>query len=196
MCSSRGGNVLKIADWGLARGYHPRANQRLTGGVITLWYRPQELLLGARKYGAEADMWSVGCLVAEIALRDALLKGDSEAVQLDMIHQFLGSPTGAIKEKFDRLPNSQKVTVSRTYPPGGNKAQRLSRIREPEFTALAESLLCMDGETRPTAAQALTMPVFSTTGAPEALQPDALEAFTVKDIHEFDVKEQVRGRLL
>ena len=72
---------LKIADWGLARSWASAAESaalvtltpsgkykepRFTNRVITLWYRPPELLLGAERYGAAVDMWSVGCLVAEV----------------------------------------------------------------------------------------------------------------------------------
>ncbi len=52
--------ILKIADFGLARFYQKRRRADYTNRVITLWYRPPELLLGATVYGPEVDMWSVG----------------------------------------------------------------------------------------------------------------------------------------
>lgn len=52
--------VLKLADFGLARFYQKRRRVDYTNRVITLWYRPPELLLGATVYGPEVDMWSVG----------------------------------------------------------------------------------------------------------------------------------------
>jgi len=52
--------VLKLADFGLARFYQKRRRLDYTNRVITLWYRPPELLLGATIYGPEVDMWSVG----------------------------------------------------------------------------------------------------------------------------------------
>ncbi|GFH26170.1 protein kinase domain-containing protein, partial [Haematococcus lacustris] len=51
---------VKLADFGLARTWQERQDSRLTNRVITLWYRPPELLLGAERYGPEVDMWSVG----------------------------------------------------------------------------------------------------------------------------------------
>lgn len=62
---------LKIADFGLARSFDPAAarmseadsrhrDRRYTNCVVTRWYRPPELLLGARRYGGEIDMWGIG----------------------------------------------------------------------------------------------------------------------------------------
>lgn len=51
---------LKLADFGLARFYHKRRRVDYTNRVITLWYRPPELLFGATVYGPEVDMWSAG----------------------------------------------------------------------------------------------------------------------------------------
>ncbi|GKV28851.1 hypothetical protein SLEP1_g37842 [Rubroshorea leprosula] len=57
---------LKLADFGLARLFSSEHNAHLTNRVITLWYRPPELLLGATQYGPAVDMWSVGCIFAEL----------------------------------------------------------------------------------------------------------------------------------
>lgn len=51
---------LKLADFGLARFYQKRRKMDYTNRVITLWYRPPELLFGATVYGPEVDMWSAG----------------------------------------------------------------------------------------------------------------------------------------
>jgi serine/threonine protein kinase len=52
--------VLKLADFGLARPMASKPDARYTNKVITLWYRPPELLLGAQNYGPEVDIWSAG----------------------------------------------------------------------------------------------------------------------------------------
>lgn len=83
---------LKIADLGLARSWNPEM-KRLTNKVITLWYRPPELLLGTHVYSPKIDMWSVGCIVAEMFRRAAFLKGSSDASQLDLIFRTMGHPT-------------------------------------------------------------------------------------------------------
>ena len=57
---------LKLADFGLARPYSNENANPLTNKVITLWYRPPELLLGTQTYGPAVDMWSAGCIFAEL----------------------------------------------------------------------------------------------------------------------------------
>ena len=68
---------LKIADWGLARSWNSDM-KRLTNRVITLWYRPPELLLGCLEYTPKIDMWSAGCIIAEMFRRSGLFKADTE----------------------------------------------------------------------------------------------------------------------
>ena len=82
---------LKIADWGLARSWSADM-KRLTNLVITLWYRPPELLLGCHQYSSKIDMWSVGCIIAEMFRRAGFLKGSNEQHQLDLIFQTCGMP--------------------------------------------------------------------------------------------------------
>lgn len=84
-------HVLKLADFGLARSIHGNAD--LTNKVVTLWYRPPELLLGATKYDASLDMWSVGCVLAELYLGCPLFPGKNEIEQLTRIFDICGSPS-------------------------------------------------------------------------------------------------------
>mmetsp|Transcript_10757 Transcript_10757/g.13138 ORF Transcript_10757/g.13138 Transcript_10757/m.13138 type:complete len:269 (-) Transcript_10757:538-1344(-) len=83
---------LKIADWGLARSWNDQM-KRLTNRVITLWYRPPELLLGCTAYSPKIDMWSVGCIIAEMFRRSGFLRGQTEAEQLKLIFEKCGHPT-------------------------------------------------------------------------------------------------------
>ncbi|KAG8087463.1 hypothetical protein GUJ93_ZPchr0010g10996 [Zizania palustris] len=71
-----GGKLLKLADFGLARPF--TRDGSFTNHVITLWYRPPELLLGATNYAEAVDIWSVGCLFAEFLLRKPLFPGRTE----------------------------------------------------------------------------------------------------------------------
>ncbi len=74
--------MVKIADFGLARSYAGQdSTNPLTNRVITLWYRPPELLLGTTKYGPEVDMWSVGCIFAELVMGKPILPGKNEMEQ-------------------------------------------------------------------------------------------------------------------
>ncbi|CAN0213574.1 unnamed protein product, partial [Phaeothamnion confervicola] len=77
---------LKLADFGLARQLSD-APTDMTNRVITLWYRPPELLLGSTRYGPPVDMWGVGCIVAELIVQRPLFPGKVEAAQLDLIFQ-------------------------------------------------------------------------------------------------------------
>jgi cell division cycle 2-like protein len=64
-----------------------------TNLVVTLWYRAPELLLGTDIYGPAIDMWSVGCILAELILKDPLMMGKGELDQIDKIFRIFGNPT-------------------------------------------------------------------------------------------------------
>lgn len=69
--------VLKLADFGLARAYSISKTgvpNRYTNRVVTLWYRPPELLLGERNYGPPVDMWGAGCIMAEMWTRSPIMQ--------------------------------------------------------------------------------------------------------------------------
>lgn len=87
--------MLKIADFGMARMYgDPKGN--MTSQVVTRWYRAPELLLGAQYYGDAIDMWSVGCIFAEMMLRTPYFASETDLGQLDTIFRALGTPTEQI----------------------------------------------------------------------------------------------------
>merc|ERR1719305_1100585 len=89
--------VLKLCDFGLARTYGSPI-QQYTQLVVTLWYRSPELLLGCTEYSAEVDIWSVGCVFAE------LLKGRGELDQVDKIFRLQGTPTEESWPGYSNLP--------------------------------------------------------------------------------------------
>ena len=79
-------NIVKIGDFGLARGYGiPVKNY--THEVVTLWYRPPDVLLGNKTYGTTVDMWSIGCIFAEMVSGKPLFTGSSESDQLKKIFE-------------------------------------------------------------------------------------------------------------
>ncbi|CAL0335311.1 unnamed protein product [Lupinus luteus] len=84
--------ILKIADLGLGRAFTVPLKS-YTHEIVTLWYRAPEVLLGSSHYSTGVDMWSVGCIFAEMARRQALFPGDSEFQQLLNIFKVLGTPT-------------------------------------------------------------------------------------------------------
>lgn len=70
--------VLKIGDFGLATSFKPNQKQPLTSRVVTLWYRAPELLLGSTEYGVAIDMWSAGCILAELFTGKPIMPGRTE----------------------------------------------------------------------------------------------------------------------
>ena len=71
---------LKIGDFGLATFFHPSQEQPLTSRVVTLWYRPPELLLGSTDYGVAVDLWSSGCILAELFAGKPIMPGRTEVI--------------------------------------------------------------------------------------------------------------------
>jgi cell division cycle 2-like protein len=84
--------VLKVCDFGLARHYGEPCRP-YSKNVITLWYRPPELIIGQKRYTESVDMWSVGCVFGEMLLRKPLFEGKSELHQLTVIFELTGVPT-------------------------------------------------------------------------------------------------------
>ena len=83
---------VKLADFGLARAFAD-PGRRMTANVITRWYRPPELLFGARHYSGAVDVWSVGMVFAELIIRAPYLAGNTEVEQIALICKQIGTPT-------------------------------------------------------------------------------------------------------
>jgi len=117
---------VKLADFGLARTF--QSLQSYTHEVVTLWYRAPELLLGQQKYSASVDMWSVGCIMAELSSRRALFPGDSEIDQLFKIFRVLGTPDEASWPGVTSLPDYQSFFPRWAGAPVTQAAPRLSAL--------------------------------------------------------------------
>lgn len=85
--------LLKICDFGLARLEEPLENAIMTQEVVTQYYRAPELLAGATNYGQAVDVWSVGCIFAELLSRKILFQAQSPVQQLNLIINLLGTPS-------------------------------------------------------------------------------------------------------
>merc|ERR1719491_312339 len=96
---------IALCDFGLARKYQLPL-KKMTQTVITLWYRPPELLFGESMYGPEVDMWSIGCIFGEILQKDAIMQGQGELDQIDRIFKLIGSPNDDSWPGFTSLPNA------------------------------------------------------------------------------------------
>ena len=98
------GTSVKLADFGLAR-LSAIPNGPYTFEVVTLWYRAPELLLGANRYSTSVDVWSIGCIFAEMASGMPLFPGRSDIDQLFKIFQRRGTPTADVWPSVLRLPH-------------------------------------------------------------------------------------------
>ncbi|KAF5351252.1 hypothetical protein D9756_008328 [Leucocoprinus leucothites] len=165
---------LKIADLGLARSFDPNATRggldprgrerKYTNCVVTRWYRPPELLLGARQYGGEVDIWGIGCVLGEMFSRRPILPGTSDLDQLEKIWQLCGTPNQHTWPNHDALPGCEGVVRFPTH-----YARRVKQAYESvgaETADLLDRLLVCNPRERITAAQALEHDYFWTDPLP------------------------------
>ncbi|KDQ21040.1 hypothetical protein BOTBODRAFT_169704 [Botryobasidium botryosum FD-172 SS1] len=181
---------LKLGDFGLARFYQKRRRTDYTNRVITLWYRPPELLLGATEYGPEVDMWSAGCIMLELFTKKPIFQGNDEIHQLEVVYRLMGTPSADDWPGFNNLPWSELV-----------KPKELSRARfreafqkylSPAALDLAAALLTYNPDKRVSAAQALEAPYF-TSELPQAEQPTGLASLE-GEWHELESKRARQKR--
>ncbi|XP_004310052.1 PREDICTED: cyclin-dependent kinase G-2-like [Fragaria vesca subsp. vesca] len=149
---------LKICDFGLARQYGSPLKP-YTHLVVTLWYRAPELLLGAREYSTAIDMWSLGCIMAELLSKEPLFNGRTEFEQLDKIFKILGTPNETIWPGFSKLPGVKVNFVKHQFNLLRKKFPATSFTGSPVLTEagfdLLNKLLTYDPEKRITADAAL-----------------------------------------
>ncbi|ORY07446.1 Pkinase-domain-containing protein [Basidiobolus meristosporus CBS 931.73] len=195
----KGSNILmnrkgevKLADFGLARVHERNRLKDYTNRVITLWYRPPELLLGATKYGAEVDIWSVGCIMMELFMRKPVFQGSDEITQLEQIYRIMGAPNKADWPSVVELPWFGLV---RPKDKSGKKFKDyFKKIMTPAALDLAERLLSMNPAKRPTAQDALSHPYF-TSEEPEACSIQKLPTID-GDWHEYESKQRKKKQAL
>ncbi|XP_012282419.1 cyclin-dependent kinase 11B isoform X2 [Orussus abietinus] len=167
--------ILKVGDFGLAREYGSPLRQ-YTSIVVTLWYRAPELLLRGRDYSTPIDMWSVGCIFAELLRMQALFPGDSEIDQLNRIFKELGTPSDRIWPGYSQLPMVQKVGF--THYPVNNLRQRFSLSLSDLGIELLNKFLTYDPHQRITAEDALKHGYFTETPLP--IDPEMFPTWPAK----------------
>jgi len=163
--------ILKLADFGLARAIsinkqgHPN---RYTNRVVTLWYRPPELLLGERNYGPAVDMWGAGCIMAEMWTRSPIMQGNTEQHQLTLIAQLCGAISAEVWPGVESLDLFSKLEI-----PRGVKRRVKERLKPYVKDAFAcdliDKLLSLDPTKRLDADNALNHDFFWTDPMPISL---------------------------
>lgn len=155
--------TLKLADFGLARSFsEPR--DRMTHEVITLWYRPPELLFGSTHYGGCVDIWSCGMVFAEMMLRfpfaapdltaEEINKSGSHLAELDVIQERLGTITEESWPGVTSLPNF--VRFEKNIPPADRRKLRgMMRDADDASLTFLLKLLMYDPQKRLSAKQSL-----------------------------------------
>jgi len=155
---------LKLADFGLARAFGIPVRS-YTHEVVTLWYRAPDVLLGSRKYSTPVDIWSVGCIFAEMANGRPLVAGTSETDQLDRIFRLLGTPTTSDYPGIVELPEYSPDQFPPYPPPRGGLASLVPAL-DPTGVDLLRNMLQYDPSRRITAQAALEHPFFAEMKGP------------------------------
>ncbi|KAI5352046.1 hypothetical protein L3X38_004937 [Prunus dulcis] len=162
---------LKICDFGLSRQYGSPLKP-YTHLVVTLWYRAPELLLGAKEYSTAIDMWSLGCIMAELLSKEPLFNGKTEFDQLDKIFRILGTPNETIWPGYSKLPGVKVNFVKHPYNLLRKKFPATSFTGSPVLSDagfnLLNKLLTYDPEERITAADALNHEWFREVPLPKS----------------------------
>ncbi|KAG7383666.1 hypothetical protein PHYPSEUDO_003470 [Phytophthora pseudosyringae] len=178
--------MLKVGDFGLSRFWNEVNAKagRYTNKVVTLWYRPPELLMGSTSYDFSVDIWSIGCIFGELLLGKPILQGKTEIEQLQLIFGLCGMPTEETWPGFFKLPGAESFQMDDKY---------VCPLRErfknfpPHAIDLLEKLLQLDPAKRITAAEAMDHDYFWRV---QTCKPRDLPKFCVSSTHEYQSKKR------
>lgn len=124
-----------------------------TSCVGTRWFRAPELLYGSRDYGLEVDLWSLGCIFAELLTLQPLFPGTADIDQLSRIISVLGNLDESVWVGCSKLPDYGIISFSKVENPAGIEARLPNR--SPDEVALVKRLVCYDPAKRATAMELL-----------------------------------------
>ncbi|XP_049608776.1 cyclin-dependent kinase 16 isoform X1 [Syngnathus scovelli] len=169
---------LKLADFGLARA-KSIPTKTYSNEVVTLWYRPPDILLGSTDYSTHIDMWGVGCILYEMTTGRPLFPGSTVEEELHFIFKLLGTPT---EESWPGISSNEEFVATNypQYPPEnlGDHTPRLSS----NGVQLLSKFLQFEGKKRTSAAEAMTHCYFSNLGNRVCRLPDTTSIFSLPEI--------------
>uniref|UniRef100_A0A8C1QHE8 mitogen-activated protein kinase n=2 Tax=Cyprinus carpio TaxID=7962 RepID=A0A8C1QHE8_CYPCA len=168
---------LKILDFGLAR----HTDDEMTGYVATRWYRAPEIMLNWMHYNMTVDIWSVGCIMAELLTGRTLFPGTDHINQLQQIMRLTGTPPASL---ISRMP-SHEVSSLWSSPVCRIPLSTLQTVD------LLEKMLVLDTDKRITAAEALAHPYFAQYHDPDD-EPEAEPFDQSFESRELDIEEWKR----
>ncbi|XP_053825493.1 cyclin-dependent kinase 16 [Vidua macroura] len=173
---------LKLADFGLARA-KSIPTKTFSSEVVTLWYRPPDILLGSTEYSTQIDMWGVGCIFSEMVTGRPLFPGATVEEQLHFIFRLLGGDLGdPTEETWPGIGANAEFRAHKypLYPPEGLR-QHAPRLDQDGADLLGQ-LLQFEGRRRLPAAEAMGHAFFSCLGPRVSALPDTTSIFALKEI--------------
>jgi cyclin-dependent kinase 7 len=173
----RKGN-LKLTDFGLAREFG-LPDKELTRNVATRWYRPPEILFGSSFYGESIDMWALGCILAELYLREPIFRGEGDIDQLSKIFGIIGTPDDENWPNAKNLPYFFEFEKTEPVP-----LKSLMPTACSEAIDLISNLLRLDPQKRLKIEEVLSHPFFN--------KPIGERSYT-KRLAELDMTTQLDG---
>uniref|UniRef100_A0A8C9WA15 cyclin-dependent kinase n=1 Tax=Scleropages formosus TaxID=113540 RepID=A0A8C9WA15_SCLFO len=147
--------------------------------VVTLWYRPPDVLLGSSEYSTQIDMWGVGCIFYEMAAGRPLFPGSTVEDELHLIFRLLGTPTE------DNWPGISSIDEFKSYNFPKYKAQALINHAprlDTEGIDLLLNFLKYESKKRISADEAMKQPYFHSLGTRVHTLPESISIFTLKEI--------------
>jgi serine/threonine protein kinase len=179
-------HIIKLADFGLAKQMDPSRKAKFTNEVVTIWYRPPELLMGSDRYGPEIDVWSAGCIFYEMLTRNVLFRSMSgEAAQeIDAIFKIHGFPGAEVWEAWENLPQAMHFRTPR-YENCGDFSKYLDSTLPPESESAKDLLVRMleyDARKRISPEAVLDHPYIKTHG--DQIMPENIPPLRLAETHQ------------
>jgi len=170
---------LKLADFGLARAKSV-PTKTYSNEVVTLWYRPPDVLLGSTEYSTPIDMWGVGCIFYEMASGRPLFPGSTVEDELHLIFKVLGTPT---EDNWPGINRSEELAGYKfPHYAAESLVARAPRL-DPDGIGLLASFLSFEARKRISAREAMRNPYFDSLGSGVALLKDNDSLLSCPGVH-------------